>query len=57
MEELMEAIESVKRIDANPRFSSADRHLAHILLEDAAHHMRVRIAAMAASILASEPTV
>lgn len=43
MNQLLEAIESVKRIESNPFFTLADRHLAHILLEDAAQALHEQV--------------
>lgn len=47
METMLEAIASVKRIDAGP-FDLATKHLAHVLLENAALAFREHVLDLAA---------
>ena len=46
--------QTMELMDVNPQFSRADRHLAHILIEDAARQMREQVLLTAINILMNE---
>lgn len=54
MNDFLEMIERVQRLDLRPDTSVASKRLAHILLDDMAEMMRTRVLLVAANILAND---